>query len=206
MKRSMFTCLTSVVATFVLASAASAQATINYQGFLYSLSGLPVQNGRVIAGTFKPGFNVDNFTCIYGDNVCNLNDNNYTQAVADGNFIPAGAGVLTGFNGAFSGSGFSSAPAGSKVWIFGFPTSQTSPQPDYTEVLASSSDPSFIVPAGGTATINASLANQFELGQKFSNGLQLTSIPIPEPSAAAVLAICLLTFSIQRRPLPFRSR
>jgi hypothetical protein len=177
-------------------------ATVSYQGFLYNLgpfggNGSPVVNGRVIAGTFKPGFNVSNYTCTYGDFVCNLNNNNYSQAVADGNFIPLDAGVLTNSTGLFQGVGVSNA-VGSKIWFFGF-LGQNPVPINLAEVLATSSDLSFTVPSTGTMTVNAVLANQFVLGQKFNNGIAVTGVPIPEPSTLLLLGLGAISLLGQRK-------
>lgn len=185
-----------VLGLFVAVPAVYSQAIVTYQGFLYNQFGAPVQNGRVIAGTFKPGFNVSNYNCTYGDFACNTNYNNYTQAVADGNFIPFDSGVLSNSIGLFSDT-TSSTAAGSKVWIFGFPTSQTFPT-DGTEALASSTDASYILPASGIITIDASKTNQFVLGYHAQGGVGLSGIPIPEPTSGAVLVLAALSLGAGR--------
>ena len=186
-----------VILLTVFVTAPSAySAAVNFQGFLHGPGGSPVVGGRVIAGTFKPGFNVDNYACTYGDLFCNLNNNfNYDHAVADGNFIPLNSGVLTDFFGSFSGSGISSA-TGSQIWIYGFP----GPEPvqfNLLQALATSSDASFFVPAAGATTVNASLTNHFVLGQHINNGIGLSVVPFPEPSS---ILLCLASiFATQLR-------
>ncbi len=190
---SAIACLLSILAA---APTAYSQATVSYQGFLYNQFGTPVQNGRIVAGTFKPEFNVSLYNYTYGDAVGNSDLNNYAEAVADGNFIPFDSGVLTGPLGVFSGTAMSSA-AGSKVWFFGFPTSQTFPS-DGTEVLASSTDPSFILPATGSISLNAGNANQFILGSHFNNGLRLSGLPLPEPTSGVLAAFAALILGARR--------
>src|SRR5262245_21550402 len=104
--------LFSLITTFAVLATLAADskvhaATVNYQGTLYNNNGTPVQGGLVIAGTFKPGFNTSNYSCTYGDAFCNTDPNNYSEAVADGNFIPLDSGVLTNSSGFFTGSGTS---------------------------------------------------------------------------------------------------
>lgn len=176
--------------------AAYSLTTVSYQGFLYNQFGTPVQNGRIVAGTFKPGFDVNTYNYKYGDFVGNSDPNNYAEAVADGNFIPFDSGVLTGPLGVFSGSALSGA-AGSKVWFFGFPTSQTFPS-DGTEVLASSTDPSFILPSTGLVSLNAGNANQFILGSHLNNGLRLSGLPLPEPTSGVLVAFAAMMLGARR--------
>lgn len=196
--RHTLTVLLAVALTCVVVNAARA-AAVTFSGTLFHESGLPAVNALVVAGTFKPGFQVNNYTCIYGDFVCNLNGNNYNEAVADGNFIPI-ASTFTSFNGTFSGAGLSTA-IGSQIWLFGFPSTLPLPEPQPVQVLASGTDSSFFVPAVGNTAVIASLANTFELGMKFGNGLRLSGIPIPEPSAAllSTLAVASLLANHCRR-------
>jgi hypothetical protein len=176
-------------------------ATVNYSGTLYNNSGAPIQGGLVIAGTFKPSFNVSNYACTYSDAFCNPYDNNYSLAVADGNFIPLNSGVVTNVAGLFSGSGISTA-AGSQIWLFAFTGSQ--PNGNGGEVLASGSGGSYLVPASGSTTATALGANQFIFGEHFSNGFKTAGLPFPEPASAAILAvgaISLGTFRTRRNSL-----
>jgi hypothetical protein len=196
--------LFSLVTTFaVLATLATADevaaATVNYQGMLYDFNGTPVQGGRVIAGTFKPGFNISNYSCTYGDAFCNTDSDNYAQAVADGNFIPLNSGVLTNSSGFFSGSGTSNA-VGSQIWIYGFSGSQPVTN-DLQQLLASSSNASYVVPGSGSITAFAATANQFVYGAHFSNGFQLGGVPFPEPTSSG-LALLSLTTLVMRRVRP----
>jgi hypothetical protein len=195
--------LISLITTFaVLATLAIANdvyaATVNYQGTLYS-NGAPVQGGRVIAGTFKPGFNISNYSCTYGDAFCNTNPNNYSQAVADGNFIPLDSGVLTNTSGLFFGTGTSTA-TGSQIWFYGFTGSQPIAVGSQ-QLLASSSNASYVVPASGSIAPLASVANQFVYGSLFSNGFQVAGLPFPEPTSAG-LALLSFTALVMRRVRP----
>lgn len=171
-------------------------AVVQFSGSLYGESGAVAVNALVVAGTFKPSFPVSNYSCVYGDNVCNLDHNNYSEAVADGNFIPIGS-TLTSLNGVFSGAGVSNA-VGSRIWLFAFPSTVPVPSPEPVQVLASSSDSSFFVPATGDTTVYSFLANEFVLGKKYNSGLQLNGIPIPEPTTA-VLGILLVLCSLATR-------
>jgi hypothetical protein len=176
-------------------------ATIDYHVVLYNNSGVPIQGGRVIAGTFKPGFNVSNYACTYSDPFCNPYENNYSLAVADGNFIPFDAGGLTSSTGIFSGSGISTA-TGSQIWTFAFSGSQ--PNGAGGQVLATGSGPSFFVPAAGSTGFNSSGINQFIFGQSFNSGLKLTGLPVPEPASATVFAVgatSLIIFRMRRASL-----
>jgi hypothetical protein len=178
-------------------------AIVNFQGTLYDFFGAPVQGGRVIAGTFKPGFNVSNYACTYGDFVCNTYTNNYSLAVADGNFIPLNTGVLTNTFGVFSGSGTSTA-TGSQIWIFGFTGSQPVAVGMGEEVLASGFGSSFLVPSFGSTTVTASGANQFIFGQSFNTGFQTTGLPFPEPDTGGLVAfgaISLIAGGMRQRSL-----
>lgn len=184
----------AVLATLAIACEVHAE-VVNYQGTLYS-NGAPVQSGRVIAGTFKPGFNIANYSCIYGDSFCNVDSDNYAQAVADGNFIPLNSGVLTNSSGVFSGSGFSNA-VGSKIWFYGF----TGPQPvsiNLQQLLASSTNGSYVVLPDESITVAASLANQFVYGSHFSNGFQTGIIPFPEPASCGLVLLGLTALAMLR--------
>jgi hypothetical protein len=168
----------------LLVSTSFADATVNYEGFVYAdeFSFMPVQNGFAIAGTFPPGFDPYSYHCVYGDTSCNLNAGHYSAAVGDGNFVPIGAGDLTDASGFFSGSGTTSAAAGTPVYLFVFAT----PDPDTSFYwgLATSTHPSFLVPAAnGDTTLNAGLADTFIHGADAPGGIALRVVPFPEPSA-----------------------
>ncbi len=197
MNRSILTSVALAGLALLLPALQVSGATVNYSGTLYDKFGVPIIGGRVIAGTFKPGFDATftNYSCTYGDNVCNLDPDNYGQAVADGNFIPLNSGVLTGPFGAFSGSGISTA-VGSKIWIYGFTGSQ--PICFDTQLLASSTSSSYVVPPSGTMTVVASAANEFIYGKAFGNGVSTGTVPIPEPSSPAFAALGIAIASMRR--------
>jgi hypothetical protein len=145
---------------------------------------VPVNGGRVIAGVFKPGFDISTYLSLYDDGLTNPDQDHYDQAVADGNFIPFNSGVLTNASGVFSGVG-TSAAIGSQIWLYGWPTSSTiSPY----SVLASGTDASFRVSAS-TTTVIAGNANQFWSGQHYLNGFRLEGLPVPEPCAAGLIVV-----------------
>lgn len=181
-----------------LSPASSSAATVGYSGYVFG-DGSPVVNGYVIAGTFAAGFDPLNYTCFYGDSACNLNVDAYSSAVADGNFLPIGAGVLTDSSGAFSTTGTTDAAAGTPVWLFAFGDAGTSSS---HQVLASSSDPSWNVPAQplGATLINAVAADLFVMGQTHPLGVEVTGVPVPEPGT------WLLALAILINVLSFRGR
>jgi hypothetical protein len=205
--------LFAVIIALVTVVHASAT-TVTFQGYLYGLnpSGTvsPVIGGRIIVGTFKPGFDVGRYTCIYGSpGWCNLDSNNYYEAVADGNFIPLSnvfdfgnflwtdrGGVLTTYNGYFQGFGATDA-VGSQLWIFGFAGAE--PVASTIEVLASSSGDAFRVPASGSVSIDAAQTNMFILGQHYSDGIALTLVPIPEPTCLILFSIAVVMLGSRRR-------
>lgn len=190
----------SLAAVFATVSACQLVAVpVNYSGTIYDLfSGAPVQGGRVIVGTFKPGFNVGSYACTYGDSVCNVDPNNYSEAVADGNFIPLNSGVLTNSSGFFSGSGDSNS-LGSQLYIFAFHGSQPDAS-DLQEALATGPSSSFSV--NFFTNIDASQANQFIFGSHFSSGIRLGGLPFPEPSCcvlAGLIVVLMTGFCVRRR-------
>lgn len=176
-------------------ASATAAATVNYQGLLYNTSGSPLQGGFVIAGTFKPGFNPVDVACTYGDAFCNVGNEYYSMGVADGTIRPIGSGAFTGLGGTFSGTGITNEPAGSRIYLFGFPAFS-----GYDGVLATSNDSSYVVPpTGGTTTINAALTNQFIFGQKFGDAIAVAGLPIPEPATATLAALAVFALIASRR-------
>lgn len=205
--------LFAVVIAMIAVVNASA-ANVDFQGYLYSgESGLPIISGRIIVGTFKPGFDVLRYPCIYGDVVCNLDGNAYYQAVADGNFIPLSnvndinpfnvlipnkdpSIVLTGPGGYFSGTGTTDA-VGSQLWIFGFPQ----PEPflgGLLQALASGNSDAFRVPAVGTTLIDAAQTNIFVFGEHYGNGIRTTVVPFPEPTSLSFFSIAAVMLGASR--------
>jgi hypothetical protein len=194
--------LVAVVSTLsaALSSDAIADATVNYQGYLKN-GNLAAVNAFGIAGTFAPGFNPQTYHCTYGDGSCNLLSGHYSAAVADGNFIPIGPGDLTNGAGFFSGSGTTSAASGTPIYFFAFDTSD----PDAASMwaLATSTDPSFEVPAAmGATSIDTALTDTFIYGEgRLDAALLLRGVPIPEPSTLAfvVTAASLASFRRSRK-------
>ncbi|HEY4232332.1 MAG TPA: hypothetical protein VGM76_02815, partial [Lacipirellulaceae bacterium] len=148
---------------------------------------------------FAPSFHPDNYECVYGDSACNMFSTQYSHAVADGSFLPIGAGTLTNGSGGFSGTGMTGAPVGTPIYLFLF----NSPNPDAANLfaLATSSDASYKVPVdGGSTTLSASQANSFVFGFPTGNGIRLNFFPIPEPSTFSLAALSLgIMYGMQRR-------
>jgi hypothetical protein len=181
----------ALVATLAMARPVQAQ-VVSYSGNLEKF-GSPVDNGFVIAGTFKPGFDVNNYNYVYGiDSFGNMETPKYAQAVSDGNFIPIGAGTLSSL-GAFSGSGTGSVGSGHQVWLFAFP--QANPDAGTEAVLAT--NPSWMTGAG-VLTISGSDATTFKFGILSGNALQVLGLPVPEPSSIA-LAVSVFVATLHRR-------
>jgi hypothetical protein len=187
-----------------------AAATVDYQGFLYGGSFgpfapfQPVVNGFVVAGTFAPGFNPSSIPVVYGDFAENVGSDYYAKAVADGNIRPIGPGTFTDGTGHFSGSGMTSDPTGTRIYLFGFWTPVPASSGLFS-TLGTSSDASFLVPTvGGTTTVDASTANQFFFGGTHNNGISLGVLPFPEPSTfilAAVGFVTLAAFAVRKADL-----
>jgi hypothetical protein len=185
------------VSALVAFAAASRAAEINYSGQVFNESGLPLPGGFVIAGAFAPTFNPAGYCCFYGDPACNLDPGAYDRAVADGNFLPAGAGGFTDAAGFFSLTGTSAAQAGSPIWLFAF---EDAGRNSFTQALASSSDPDWAVPSGaGVTSIQATEATTFVLGQDHPLGIALSVIPFPEPACASVLVAAVAGLCSRRR-------
>jgi len=180
-------------------AAASADATVNYQGYLsQSPLGGPVAGGFVVAGTFAPGFNPSTYFDVFGDEYGNVALNHYSNAVAAGVFRPIGSPVTTSVAGFFNGSGSTIALEGTSVYLFAFAR-----HPDFGDpegVIASGSSPPFkvLAPAGSTS-IDAALADDFVFGLHAPDGaLALGMLPIPKPNACALSAIGAATFGAFR--------
>jgi hypothetical protein len=172
------------VTLLLVPSSLWAAATVNYEGYLYGANvppfapHQPVPNGFVIVGTLAPGFTLGQIDSLYGDSAQNVGTDYYGRAVSDGNIRPIGVGTMTDGLGHFAGTGATSDPVGTQIYLFGFTPSAAS-----VSLLATSSDASYLVPAsGGTTTIDATLANQFQWGSRFGNGVAMEGMPIPEPS------------------------
>src|SRR5688572_28783312 len=131
-------------------------ATVNYGGVLTEAPDPngPLNDNFVIAGTFAPGFPVEQYDFIYGSSVGNLSPNHYTRAVADGNFRPIGPGTLANAQGAFSGSGSTTGINDLPVWVFMF---ENQPEPVgglFFLALVSGTGPSWRVQNDGATNID----------------------------------------------------
>jgi hypothetical protein len=167
--------LLAITAIVMLAVAQLTHAgVVNYSGQVVHEFGGPVSGSLVVIGAFAPGFEVSQYNCIYGDDFCNLDFGTaFTDAVADGNFIPIDD-TLTGFDGSFSDNGFTSLPDGTQLTIFAFegdmPTS-------FFQAMHSGLDPSWFVSSAG---------NTIDAGQ-----VRLTVVPFPEPVGLVMVGIVL---------------
>jgi hypothetical protein len=186
----------SLAFLFGTSSLVFASATVSYQGYMYNFNGLPAEGDRAIAATFAPAFDPFDIACVYGDDVCNIDADFFEHAVADGNIFPIGNFVTINANGFFTGSGTTDAPEGTNIYLFGLNYS-------IEGAIATSSHDSYLVPAmGGTANIDAALANQFVFGNPFENGIGYGILPFPEPSTTTLAFIGLVSFlSVRRRQL-----
>ena len=188
---------TIVAAAFLLAATpVSPGAVVQYSGSLFDPDGF-LQNDWVIAGTFKPGFDVNQYDFIYGDASGNLGGQHYTQAVADGNFRPIGSGTFANASGAFSGSGTATGIDGLPIYLF----ASAIPDIDQSFYLALATSPTWTVSNNGNVTIDAATASSFHFGYKDGTRMALSEIPFPEPSGVAVVggAMCLHCIRRQRR-------
>jgi hypothetical protein len=114
-----------------------------------------------------------------------------SQAIADGNFIPIGPGVVTSANGSFSGAGLSDTP-GQSIYLFAF----NHPTPDLADHFALGTAPTWITE---TATlINGAEASSFVFGTNLNSTIALQVLPTPEPSVVAMLAVGLVAFAGRR--------
>jgi hypothetical protein len=130
-----------------------------------------------------------------------MEDNGFQRAVMDGNLIPIGAGTLSDGNGVFSGSGVTSAVTGTPIFLFAFGGSDSSGWIQNV-AFATSTDPSFLVPLSGIASLDASLANLPLLGgSPVFSGLVLSGgLPFPEPTSVALGLCCMVCLLNIRRP------
>jgi hypothetical protein len=186
-----------VLALVGLGSQCVSAAVVGYSGRVF-LGFTPVENGYVVAGTFAPGFDASNYTCFYGDEVCNLNSGAFESAVTDGNFLPIGFGELTDSSGFFSAAGTTAAATGTPIWLFAFADDSAD---SFFQVLASSTDSSWLVPSqpAGITELVASDANIFVMGESHPLGVSLSVIPFPEPSALLLLCLGALGVAALRR-------
>lgn len=114
-------------------------------------------------------------------------------------------GTLSEIVNGFNGSGTTLASPGTPIFLFAF----DNPNPDFASnfVLATSSDPSFLVPSdGGSTHLNAAATDIYKFGSPFGLGMQLSEgLPFPEP-ASAVLGMLFALSVPSFRPRYARSR
>ncbi|WP_428304031.1 PEP-CTERM sorting domain-containing protein [Lacipirellula sp.] len=155
---------------------------VNYQGQLTNY-GATVTSGYVVAGTFKPTFNPDNYKYVYGiDSAGNMDSPRLTQAIADGNFIPIGAGANVAPDGSFSGSGFTALSAGTKLWFFAFDNVNA----DLAANFALASHSTWLT-SPSTVALNGMDASEFVFGFKLGDQISVNVLPMPEPSSLLML-------------------
>jgi hypothetical protein len=195
MPRLALICRPFVVAVLVALSTSVASAEqVNYHGDI-TLNGAPVANGYVIAGTFKSTFSPFNYNYEYGiDGEGNMDSPRLSEAIADGNFIPIGAGVTTAPDGSFSSSGFNLAGTGQQIYLFAF----NKPNADLSDHFALASNPSWLT-SGTTITIDGENATQFVFGSKSGPTIALHVLPTPEPTALATMGTALGGLALVRR-------
>jgi hypothetical protein len=192
---------TLLLALWFACTQVASAATVNYSGVLTEspFPNGPLNDDFVIAGTFRPGFNVSLYNFTYGDLSGNLFPDHYARAVADGNFRPISPGTLANTQGAFSGSGTTTGIDDVPIWVFMF---DGQPQPSHFPfylALVSGTGAEWRVQNDGATTINTATANIFKFGEPAGNGVvRLNVAPFPEPSAA-LLAPALGALLVRRR-------
>jgi hypothetical protein len=170
--------------------------TVNYQGQLTNY-GNTVTSGYVIAGTFKPTFDPYSYKYAYGiDSAGNMDSPRLTQAIADGNFIPIGAGANVAADGSFSGSGVTALSAGTKLWIFAFDNVNA----DAAGSFALASHSTWLT-SPSTVSLNGMDASEFVFGFKLGDQISVNILPMPEPSSLLMLgaALGVAVASVRRR-------
>ena len=198
------TILAAIAAVPFLAAGAASAAVVDYSGRVFEdpqgrpTGGAPHRNGFVIAGTFAPGYDPFRYAFSIDTEGGNIVGGEYDKAVADGDFFPIGTGGLTDAAGAFALSGTTAADPGTPIWLFAFdrPVAE-----GWTQVLATSPLANWRAPAAdGTTSLAASEAETFVLGRSNPQGVALSIVPFPEPTAAlAWLGLALLPLRRTRR-------
>jgi hypothetical protein len=173
-------------------------ATVNYSGKLFSEAGPPVSGGEVVIGTFAASFDPFQYSCVYGDGACNLDLGAFNSAVGEGNFFPIGSGAITGTDGFFSGTGTTSAPSGTPIWMFAF---EDLTRDSFYQVLTTSSHSAWQVPAqpSGITEIVALQANTFVMGFPEPEGIRLNVVPFPEPGTFLLLTVVGMVMGLKRQ-------
>jgi MYXO-CTERM domain-containing protein len=195
MQRLVLFCRSFAVAVLLAMPLGVARAEqVNYHGDV-TLSGDPVANGYVIAGTFKSTFDPFTYKYEYGiDEAGNMDSPRLSEAIADGNFIPIGTGATTAPDGSFSGGGLNLAGDGKQIYLFAF----NKPDADSSDLFALASNPSWLT-SGTAITIDGENATQFVFGRKAGPTIALEVLPVPEPTAAAMAATALGGLALVRR-------
>jgi hypothetical protein len=185
--------LVAAVVAGAVATRASG-ATVTYHGLLWEEG--PVQGDFVVAGTFRPGFDVSRYSYTYGDRYGNLSSDHYPRAVADGNFRPIGPGTLAGPDGAFAGSGSATGIDGLPIFLFA--GNQRDLESSFYIALATSSSPTWRVSNDADVTLDAAAANAFVFGRKLGDRIMLDVPPFPEPGGAAGAAAAGMILALRR--------
>jgi hypothetical protein len=190
-----------VVVLVALSTGVASAEQVNYHGDI-TLNGAPVANGYVIAGTFKSTFNPGGYKYAYGiDGEGNMDSPRLSEAIADGNFIPIGAGVTTAPDGSFSGSGLNLAGDGQQIYLFAF----NKPNADLSDHFALASNPSWLT-SGASITIDGENTTQFVFGSKLGRTIALQVLPIPEPTALATMGTAFGGLTLARRRRRWRNQ
>jgi hypothetical protein len=162
--------MTSLCLVTLFNFAVSARAsTVSYHGQLaeeaFGGGAGNLADDFVIAGTFRPGFDVSQYKFIYGSEGGNLFGlPHYTQAVAAGDFRPIGTNTLANAAGFFNGSGTTATNIDDlPIYIFAFDTPM--PDPSFELALVSGTGPSWRVQSGGNTNIDVSTANVIRFGR-----------------------------------------
>jgi hypothetical protein len=190
----VFVSRTIIFISLFLSTVGTASAgVLRYSGTVTYDGVVPVANGFVIAGTFKSTFSPYSYKYAYGvDGDGNMDSPRLSQAIADGNFIPIGPGVVTSANGLFSGAGISDTPPGEPIYLFAF----NHPTPDLADHFALGTAPTWVTE---TATfINGADASSFVFGTNLNSTITLQVLPTPEPSAVGMLAVGLVAIAGRR--------
>jgi hypothetical protein len=197
-RRFSYLCALFTIAYLSLSCGLAQCQSVVYSGSI-TKSGLPVNNGYVIVGTFKPSFNPLSNIAFENEysydgfgNYCTC-DSKYSRGVSDGTFTPIGSGAFTTI-GTFLGSGTSLAPAGRQVWMWAF----DGPNPDTANTLAVATSSSWIT-GSNPLTINTAQASSFVFGSENGTAIELAfHFDIPEPSSCTLAGFILSLLGFRR--------